>query len=106
MVGGRIYDVTSWLMAHPGGDQILLEVAGKDATKDFESAAHTPFAEEKMAKFHIGILEGKKPEDLRKLVTYASAKEEAERAAPKQEPMWVAILPFLIVFILSIYVRF
>lgn len=28
MVGGRVYDVTRFLDEHPGGEEVLLEVAG------------------------------------------------------------------------------
>lgn len=35
VVQGNVYDVTSFLDAHPGGASILLQNAGKDATKQF-----------------------------------------------------------------------
>jgi predicted heme/steroid binding protein len=33
-VAGIVYDVTLFLHEHPGGDEILVESAGKDATSD------------------------------------------------------------------------
>eukprot|EP00913_Durusdinium_trenchii_P000667 g620.t1 len=35
IVDGDVYDVTKFAGVHPGGTQILLEYAGKDATEDF-----------------------------------------------------------------------
>ncbi|CAE7162401.1 apdG, partial [Symbiodinium pilosum] len=35
IVDGDVYDVTKFAAVHPGGTQLLLEYAGKDATEDF-----------------------------------------------------------------------
>eukprot|EP00732_Lithocolla_globosa_P003584 Lithocolla_globosa_v1_NODE_2945_length_1815_cov_5.456250.p4 type:complete len:131 gc:universal NODE_2945_length_1815_cov_5.456250:1719-1327(-) len=35
VVDGDIYDVTRFASLHPGGELLLLEYAGKDATEDF-----------------------------------------------------------------------
>lgn len=36
-----VYDVTSFIEEHPGGRDILIQLAGKDATVDFESVGHS-----------------------------------------------------------------
>lgn len=36
LIDGRIYDVTPFLDLHPGGGQLIVEAAGKDATSVFE----------------------------------------------------------------------
>lgn len=41
-IHGRVYDVTKFLSEHPGGDDILLDVAGaQDATQEFNNTGHS-----------------------------------------------------------------
>lgn len=51
-----IYDVTEFLNDHPGGEEVLLEQAGKDATEEFEDVGHSSDAREVMKKYKIGEL--------------------------------------------------
>lgn len=58
---GKVYDVTPYLDEHPGGDDILLDSAGRDATREFEDVGHSDSARAELAKFCIGVL--RKPTD-------------------------------------------
>jgi len=49
----KVYDVTKYLQDHPGGDAILMEVAGTDATEGFEEVGHSLEANEEL---YIGEL--------------------------------------------------
>ncbi|CAL5868016.1 uncharacterized protein PFLUO_LOCUS2239 [Penicillium psychrofluorescens] len=40
-IHGAVYDVTDFLDSHPGGAQVILRCAGRDATGDFDSV-HSP----------------------------------------------------------------
>lgn len=44
-IGGSIYDVTSFLLDHPGSPETLTEGAGCDASDAFEEIGHSIFAE-------------------------------------------------------------
>ena len=44
IIDAKVYDVTKWAAEHPGGPDLLWDVAGKDATRDFEDAAHSDVA--------------------------------------------------------------
>lgn len=48
--------MTRYLDDHPGGKEILLEVAGTNATDAFEDAGHSDEAREQMEPFCIGNL--------------------------------------------------
>jgi len=41
---------------HPGGEEVLLEQAGKDTTEEFEDVGHSSDARELMQKYKIGEL--------------------------------------------------
>ncbi|KAL9411232.1 hypothetical protein AB3S75_044927 [Citrus x aurantiifolia] len=47
----EVYEVTKFLEDHPGGDEVLLSVTGKDATDDFEDVGHSPSAREMMDQY-------------------------------------------------------
>ncbi|XP_073305115.1 cytochrome b5 [Primulina huaijiensis] len=57
VIDGKVYDVTTYLEEHPGGDDILLGATGKDATDEFEDAGHSKTARELMGQFFIGELD-------------------------------------------------
>lgn len=54
-VRGVVYDVTEWVHKHPGGKDVILLNAGKDATQLFE-AYHPLKVKETLKKFEIGRL--------------------------------------------------
>ncbi|XP_062111479.1 cytochrome b5 [Humulus lupulus] len=57
VIDGKVYDLSSYLDEHPGGDDIVLAATGKDATDDFEDAGHSKTAKELMQSFFIGELD-------------------------------------------------
>ncbi|KAK0653102.1 hypothetical protein B0T16DRAFT_490827 [Cercophora newfieldiana] len=52
----KVYNVTAYLQEHPGGDAILKEVAGTDATEGFEEVGHSLEANDALKEFFIGDL--------------------------------------------------
>lgn len=41
---------------HPGGEEVLIEQAGKEATEAFEDVGHSSDAREMMVKYKVGTL--------------------------------------------------
>ncbi|CAN0134569.1 unnamed protein product [Scytosiphon promiscuus] len=56
IVDGKVYDVTPYLEAHPGGDA-LLRNAGGDSTKGMHGPQHPASAMEILEQHYIGVLE-------------------------------------------------
>mmetsp|Transcript_3945 Transcript_3945/g.11427 ORF Transcript_3945/g.11427 Transcript_3945/m.11427 type:complete len:533 (-) Transcript_3945:176-1774(-) len=57
-VGGVVYDVTKYAARHPGGRQVLADVAGRDATQDFDDVGHTAKARMILKSLKVGTLRG------------------------------------------------
>ncbi|XP_030381650.1 cytochrome b5 isoform X2 [Scaptodrosophila lebanonensis] len=56
IIENKVYDVTKFLNEHPGGEDSLLSVAGRDGTKDFIDVGHSQDARNMMKKYYIGDL--------------------------------------------------
>lgn len=54
--GPKVYDVTSYLDDHPGGSEVLLDVAGQDADEFFEDIGHSNDARDELKKHLVGTL--------------------------------------------------
>ena len=52
--GPKVYDVTNYLDDHPGGAEVMLDVAGQDADEFFEDIGHSKEAREELKKHYIG----------------------------------------------------
>ncbi|CAA2955621.1 cytochrome b5 [Olea europaea var. sylvestris] len=76
----QVYDVSSYLDEHPGGDDVLLRATGKDATDEFEDAGHSKSARELMESFCIGELD---PTPAIPKLEIVSKKQELEGVSQK-----------------------
>ncbi len=56
IIGGEVYDVTSFLPDHPGGKRAILLFAGKDATEEFDMLHDRRVLPKYAPKAHIGTL--------------------------------------------------
>ncbi|XP_011163024.1 cytochrome b5-like [Solenopsis invicta] len=52
----KVYDVHSFLNEHPGGEEILVDHKGIDASEDFDDVGHSKDAMELMKKYQVGVL--------------------------------------------------
>jgi len=56
LIHDKVYDVTKFLEEHPGGEEVLLEESGKDATEAFEDVGHSTDARDLMKQYLVGEL--------------------------------------------------
>ncbi|XP_069072382.1 cytochrome b5 type B [Pleurodeles waltl] len=54
VIHDRVYDVTRFVDEHPGGEEVLFEQAGGDATESFEDVGHSIDAREMLKQYFIG----------------------------------------------------
>lgn len=54
IIDGKVYDVTKFVDEHPGGDEIILELAGQIATEPFTDIGHSDDALKKLEALLIG----------------------------------------------------
>jgi cytochrome b5 len=78
VIEGNVYDVTRFLEEHPGGEDIMLDSSGRDATREFEDVGHSTDARSQLKELLIGTLRDPTPEEVAKAaeeaVVIASAK--------------------------------
>ncbi|CAK7262822.1 hypothetical protein SEPCBS119000_000180 [Sporothrix epigloea] len=56
VIHDKVYDVTKFVDEHPGGEEVLLDVGGQDATEAFEDVGHSDEARESLAQMLTGTL--------------------------------------------------
>lgn len=58
------------LMQHPGGEEVLLEVAGTETTEAFEDVGHSTDARELMVQYKIGELTDEDKSKVKKVCSH------------------------------------
>jgi len=56
VIHDKVYDITKFAEEHPGGEEVLFEQAGKDATESFEDVGHSTDARDLMKTYFLGEL--------------------------------------------------
>ncbi|CAO1430269.1 unnamed protein product [Diamesa serratosioi] len=97
-----VFDVTQFLNEHPGGEEVLLEQAGKEATESFEDVGHSSDARELMKKYKVGeLIESERKKVPEKTQPDWSSSEKQEENSLKQ---W--LIPVLLGLIATFIYRF
>ena len=74
--------MTDYLDDHPGGAEVLLDVAGQDADEFFEDIGHSKEAREELKKHFIGDFHLDEAAKAK-----LKAQQEAQKAAVQRSPM-------------------
>ena len=82
IVDSTVYDLSDFLDAHPGGEAVLRQVAGRDATRDFYNL-HRHEVLSKYGDLAIGTVSGEKPQ------VHTPQPGDLSKV-PYGEPLWLA----------------
>lgn len=82
IVDHKVYDVSDFIDAHPGGSVVLQQVAGEDATSAFFNL-HRYEVLQQYANLSLGVVEGEKPEVI-------DPQPGDLSQVPYAEPAWLA----------------
>ncbi|KAL1561626.1 cytochrome B5-like [Salvia divinorum] len=81
IIHGKVYNVTSYLEEHPGGDEVILGQAGSDASQEFEDVGHGSAARLMLDEFYVGEVDSTTKAD----AVDSPAVVEAEDSGDKSE---------------------
>jgi len=56
VIHDKVYNASTFVDEHPGGEEVLLDVAGQDATEAFEDVGHSDEAREVLSGLLVGDL--------------------------------------------------
>ncbi|PHH61304.1 hypothetical protein CDD81_483 [Ophiocordyceps australis] len=56
VIHDKVYDCVQFIDEHPGGEEVMLDVAGQDATEAFEDVGHSDEARETLDQLLVGTL--------------------------------------------------
>ncbi|KYR00718.1 cytochrome b5 B [Tieghemostelium lacteum] len=97
IINGNVYDVTSYADTHPGGIDVLLENAGKDATNEFLDIGHSQVAMDQLKELFIGVYKPT-PNSSSNTTNNNNIQQPQQRPTqpPQQKESSVPILPIVI----------
>ncbi|CAL5428660.1 unnamed protein product [Camellia sinensis] len=98
-----VYDVSTYLDEHPGGDDVMVAATGKDATDEFEDAGHSKSARELMETFCIGELDPASPRAIIPELEIPSKKKQLEDLTKQYWTVPVTVVGVSVVFIAALY---
>ncbi|KAL1610674.1 hypothetical protein SLS60_002344 [Paraconiothyrium brasiliense] len=78
VVHDKVYNASSFVDEHPGGEEVLLDVGGQDSTEAFEDVGHSDEAREILEGLLVGKL--KRSEGDPKPKSYAQANASVANA--------------------------
>ncbi|XP_019954373.2 cytochrome b5 type B [Paralichthys olivaceus] len=99
IIHDKVYDITSFLEEHPGGEEVLLEQAGSDATESFEDVGHSTDAREMLEQYLVGEvhMDDRKKEP-------AKVENEANCGESSSWTMW--LIPAIVAVVVGVMYRF
>jgi alkylation response protein AidB-like acyl-CoA dehydrogenase len=90
IIDNKVYDVTKFLPSHPGGQKVILKLAGKDATKDFKLLHNFDDVMKKYgSQLYIGEISSENSEkEEKKTIAIAKKINTFGNLVPYGDPNW------------------
>lgn len=98
VIHDKVYDITKFLEEHPGGEEVLLEQAGQDATESFEDVGHSQDARDLLDDYYMGEIE-----ESARSVKKTKLPQPDDPEAPSGFPIWLIAVGVLIVAVGAYY---
>jgi len=92
IIHDKVYNVTSFVDEHPGGEEVLLDVGGQDATEAFEDVGHSDEAREILDGLLIGTLKRLPGDPVPKTTTTSSSTVNPAATGLGSVALYVVIL--------------
>ncbi len=71
VIHNKVYDVTKFISSHPGGKKVIINLAGKDATNEFEKFHNVASVLKHYGpELYIGDLSSGKPQPAEGIVSF------------------------------------
>ncbi|XP_072452103.1 cytochrome b5 type B isoform X2 [Chiloscyllium punctatum] len=88
VIHDKVYDVTKFLEEHPGGEEVLFEQAGGDATESFEDVGHSSDAREMLKQYFIGELDlaDRRKENSKDVLITTTSSHSSVETGPSTQP--------------------
>ncbi|XP_071958710.1 cytochrome b5-like [Antedon mediterranea] len=103
VIHDKVYDVTKFIDEHPGGEEVLLEQAGKDGSESFEDVGHSSDARELMEDYFIGeLVDADKGKSSFKPV-FSSSSESSD---DKPTSIWSWLFPVGVALLVALAYRY
>ncbi|XP_070763899.1 cytochrome b5 type B isoform X2 [Enoplosus armatus] len=99
IIHDKVYDITGFLDEHPGGEEVLLEQAGADASESFEDVGHSTDAREMLQQYYVGEVHM----DDRKKVT---EKEEDDTNSGESSSWTTWLIPATAAIVIGVMYRY
>lgn len=99
----KVYNVSDFLNEHPGGEEILLDHAGKDGSDDFDDVGHSKDAFDLMQKYRVGeLVESERTNKSPKKAWTSSYGKQPETKGEGQSSVLLAVAA-VVVLIATLY---
>ena len=92
VVHDKVYNASSFVDEHPGGEEVLLDVGGQDSTEAFEDVGHSDEAREILDGLLVGTLKRQEGDPKPKAYGHASSSVQGPDGASTGVGLYAIVL--------------